>query len=60
MCKKLIYLISFVLVLGLIGGVARADVIVAENLLVDLSAEDLSYGEGVTTWPIAKWEGKKQ
>ena len=51
MCRKMIYLVSLVLVLGLIGGVARADVIVAENLLVDLRAEDLPYDEGVTTWP---------
>jgi len=41
-------------VLGLIGGVARTDVIIAQNLLLDLRAEDLPYGEGLTTWPIAK------
>jgi len=51
MSKKLIYSVSFALVLVLTGGVALADVIIAEELLVDLRAEDLSYGTGVTTWP---------
>ncbi|MBA7709062.1 hypothetical protein ES703_117969 [subsurface metagenome] len=51
MCNKLMYLISFALVLVLTGGVALADVIIAEELLVDLRAEDLSYGTGATTWP---------
>jgi len=51
MCNKLMYLISFALVLVLTGGVALADVIIAEELLVDLRAEDLSYGIGATTWP---------
>jgi hypothetical protein len=50
MCKKLIYSISFIFVLVLMCGVSRADVAVAEDLLVDLRAEDLPYGEGVTTW----------
>ncbi len=43
-CDGLIYLVSFVVVLGLISGVAWADV------LVDLRAKDLAYGTGVTTW----------
>ncbi|MCH8121245.1 MAG: discoidin domain-containing protein [Planctomycetes bacterium] len=46
MCKQLIYLVSFVLVLGLVGSVGWAD----EDLLVDLRAKDLPYGTGVTTW----------
>ncbi|MHC4753379.1 MAG: hypothetical protein ACYTFW_26385, partial [Planctomycetota bacterium] len=50
MCRRLIYLISFVLVLSLIGTVCRADLIVAEELLVDLRVDDLSYDESVTTW----------
>ena len=44
MCKKLVYLIPIVLLLGLISGVAWADV------LVDLRAKDLAYGTEVTTW----------
>ena len=36
MYKKPIFLISFVVVLGLLSGFAQAGVIVAENLLVDL------------------------
>ena len=44
-CGRLIYLVSFVLVLGLISGVAWSEV------LVDLRARDLAYGTGVTTWP---------
>jgi len=51
MCRKVIYLISFFLVLGMMGGVARPDLRIAEELLVDLRAEDLPYGEEVTTWP---------
>jgi len=50
MCRKFIYSVSFILVLVLICGIGRADVSVAEDLLVDLRAEDLPYGEGVTTW----------
>ena len=50
MCRKIIYSISFIFVLALMCGVGRADVAVAEDLLVDLRAEDLPYGEGVTTW----------
>jgi len=51
MCRKTIYLVSVVGVLVFMAGIGRADVIVAEDLLVDLSAEDLPYGEGITTWP---------
>ena len=51
MCRKIIYSVSFIMVLVLMCGVGRADVTVAEDLLVDLRAEDLPYGEGVTTWP---------
>ena len=51
MSKRRIPSMAFVLVLGLVGIPAWADVIVAENLLVDLRAEDLAYGEGVATWP---------
>jgi len=36
---------------GLIQPPAAADLIVAEELLVDLRAEDLSFGSAVTTWP---------
>ncbi len=50
MCKKLIYLTCFALVLG-ISGQAMAAIRVAEELLVDLRAEDLDYGSSVTTWP---------
>jgi len=50
MCRKFIYSVSFILVLVLMCGVVRADVTVAEDLLVDLRAEDLPYGEGLTTW----------
>jgi hypothetical protein len=60
MCKEFIYLISFVLALGLMGSVVQADAAVPEALLVDLRAGDLPYGEGVTTWPIAKWDAKTQ
>ncbi|MHC4556916.1 MAG: LamG domain-containing protein, partial [Planctomycetota bacterium] len=51
MCRRLFYLISLVLVLSLVGGVCRADIIGAEEMLVDLRADDLQYGEGVTIWP---------
>lgn len=51
MCSKSMFLISFVLVLGIVGGSVRAELVVAEELLVDLRADDLAYGEGVTTWP---------
>jgi len=50
MCRKSIYSVSFILVLVFMCGVGRADVTIAEDLLVDLRAEDLPYGEGVTTW----------
>jgi len=50
MCRKSIYSVSFILVFVLMCGVVRADVTIAEDLLVDLRAEDLPYGEGVTTW----------
>ena len=50
MCRKIIYSVSFILVLVLMCGVGRADVTVAEDLLVDLRAEELPYGQGVTTW----------
>ncbi|MBW8040916.1 MAG: hypothetical protein FVQ85_13050, partial [Planctomycetes bacterium] len=50
MYKKPILLICFVLVLSLLSGLAQAGVIVAENLLVDLRAEDLPYGNGATIW----------
>ncbi len=50
MCRKLIYSTCFALVLG-ISGQAMAAIRVAEELLVDLRAEDLDYGSGVTTWP---------
>ena len=59
-CRKSIYSVSFILVLVFMCGVGRADVTVAEDLLVDLRPEDFLYGAGVTTWPIAKWDGKKQ
>ena len=51
MCGKSMFLIPFVLVLAMAAGSAHAQVAVAEELLVDLSAEDLAYGEGVATWP---------
>ena len=50
MYRKIIYSVSFIMVLVFMCGVGRADVTVAEDLLVDLRAEDLTYGEGVTTW----------
>jgi hypothetical protein len=51
MCRKLFYLISFILVLSLMGSVARAAQVAVEDLLVDLRARDLAYGTGATTWP---------
>ena len=51
MNRHVIYTISLILILGITGSVSRADVVIAEELLVDLRAEDLPYGEGVTTWP---------
>ncbi len=51
MCRRLIYPILIILLLGLWGPLAQADLIVAEKLLVDLRAEDLSFGSAVTTWP---------
>jgi hypothetical protein len=50
MYRNFIYPVSFILVLVLLGSSARADIAVAEDLLVDLRAEDLPYGEEVTTW----------
>ena len=43
--------ISIIVLLGLFPPPARADLVVAENLLVDLRAEDLPYGTAVTIWP---------
>ncbi len=51
MCGKSTFLISIVIVLGIAAGSVYAQLAVAEELLVDLRAEDLAYGEGVTTWP---------
>jgi hypothetical protein len=51
MYRKIIYSVSFILVLVLLCEVSRAGVSVAESLLVDLRADDLTYGQGVTTWP---------
>ena len=50
MRRKLIYLISFVALLALQGSVIEAKIIVVEELLVDLSADNLPYGT-VLTWP---------
>jgi hypothetical protein len=50
MCKKSVYSISFILALFLMSGVSRADLAIAENLLVDLRADDLPYGQVKTTW----------
>ena len=50
MFRKIIYSFSFIFVLGLMCGVGLSQVVVAEDLLVDLRAEDLPYGAGVTTW----------
>jgi len=49
MYKKLFFLLSFVFLFGLIG--VRTNVTVAKDLLVDLRAEDLLDGTGVTVWP---------
>ncbi len=49
MCKRLGCLILVWLVLGACGQ-ALAGIKTAEELLVDLRAEDLPYGSGVTTW----------
>jgi len=49
MCKRLVYLLVIGLVLG-ISGPVLAGVIVAEELLVDLRAEDLAYGTAAGTW----------
>ena len=45
MFRKFIYSVSFIFVLSLMCGVGRADVTVAEDLLVDLRGEDLLYGD---------------
>ena len=50
MSRNLICLISFFFVLTLFCEVSQADVTVAEELLVDLRAEDLADGEA-TVWP---------
>jgi len=49
MLKKLMCLFAMGLVCGL-SGPALAGIIVAEELLVDLRAEDLEYGAGTTVW----------
>ncbi len=51
MYKKMFFLLSFVLLFGLIGGVAGTNVTFAKDLLVDLRAEDLPEGTVVTIWP---------
>ncbi|MDT8301085.1 MAG: LamG domain-containing protein [Sedimentisphaerales bacterium] len=51
MGKQLIYLFCFTLLLNLFGDVTQINVTVAQDLLVDLRAEDLQDGTGVTTWP---------
>ncbi|UCG57704.1 MAG: LamG domain-containing protein [Phycisphaerales bacterium] len=50
MYKNMLFLMAIVLMLGLVADVAEADLIVAEELLVDLRADDLADGE-VTSWP---------
>ncbi|MBL7188191.1 MAG: hypothetical protein ISS70_17855 [Phycisphaerae bacterium] len=50
MCSKSTYLISIVVFLSIAGASARAQLVV-DQLLVELKAEDLAYGEGVATWP---------
>jgi hypothetical protein len=50
MCKKFIFLFSFIVLLTMMSSTGWADVSVAEDLLVNLSAEDLPYGDVVTTW----------
>jgi len=47
MCRELMCLI---LVLGVTVSAGGVELITAEDLLVDLRAEDLAYGTGVTTW----------
>jgi len=51
MCGKFMYSFLFILMFVSMCEVGRADLIVAEDLLVDLRADDLPYGEEVTTWP---------
>ncbi len=51
MCKKLIHLSCFVLLLSLMGGAVRTNVTIAQDLLVDLRSEDLPDGTGATIWP---------
>ncbi len=51
MHRKLIRLFCFILLFNFVVGVARTNVVVAQDLLVDLRAEDLQYGTGVTIWP---------
>ncbi|HLB72850.1 MAG TPA: LamG-like jellyroll fold domain-containing protein, partial [Sedimentisphaerales bacterium] len=51
MFTKLTYFSCIALVVVLSVGAARADLIVAENLLVDLRADDLTEGAPVTIWP---------
>ncbi|MHC4323269.1 MAG: LamG domain-containing protein [Planctomycetota bacterium] len=50
MCRNIIYTVLFIMALVVVCGVSRADVTVAEDLLVDLRADDLTYGESVTAW----------
>jgi len=49
MCKGLVYLTVIGLILG-ISGRAMAGITVAEELLVDLRAEELPYGNVAQTW----------
>ncbi len=49
MCKGLMYLILGGLILG-VSSQATAGIVVAEELLVDLRAEDLPYGTVARTW----------
>ncbi|UCE49994.1 MAG: LamG domain-containing protein [Phycisphaerales bacterium] len=50
MCGKSTYLISIVILVSIAGASAHGQPAV-EQLLVELRAEDLAYGTGVTTWP---------
>ena len=50
MCNKSTYLISIVVFLSIAGASAHGQLVV-DQLLVELMAEDLAYGGGVTTWP---------
>ncbi|MHC4433241.1 MAG: LamG domain-containing protein, partial [Planctomycetota bacterium] len=50
MCGKSTYLISTVILVSIAGASAHGQLAV-EQLLVELRAEDLAYGTGVTTWP---------